>query len=389
MKYKFPEIHHINDVLPVIENKEEFIVADKGDYKVVNYLVNKEDTFPIVSSTNHAILRECRGLVFDKDGVLIARRLHKFFNVNEREETSTEFVDLSQPHVILEKLDGSMITPIPFGWKYRLGTKMGITDVSMNAEVFVATRPNYDEFIHLCLDRNHTPIFEWCSRRNRIVIDYPEDRLVLIGVRHNNTGEYYSYKQLVNYAEDYSIDCVRCYPGTVYTMQQLINNTRYVEGKEGWVVRFDDGHMVKIKGDWYVSIHKAKDVLTQEKNIIELIINEKIDDFLPLLLEEDRKRVKAFNDRIWDEIEKTKDKLNDSFKMLWNHCGGDRKRFAVTYANDYDPMIRALLFRMWDGHDPFEEIVILVKKHLSSSTRVEKVRLLFGGIKWDYEGVEE
>ena len=42
----------------------------------------------------------------------MSRRLHKFFNFNERPETSIENIDFSQRHWILEKLDGSMITAI-------------------------------------------------------------------------------------------------------------------------------------------------------------------------------------------------------------------------------------------------------------------------------------
>ena len=45
MHYKFPEIRTINDVLPHIAGRDEFIVADKGDYTVINYMVSMADTF--------------------------------------------------------------------------------------------------------------------------------------------------------------------------------------------------------------------------------------------------------------------------------------------------------------------------------------------------------
>ena len=40
MKYKFPTIQHIDDVLPHIVDCDDFIVADKGDHKVINYVKN-------------------------------------------------------------------------------------------------------------------------------------------------------------------------------------------------------------------------------------------------------------------------------------------------------------------------------------------------------------
>jgi len=63
-----------------------------------------------------AIRRECRGLIFDaKTGELLSRRFHKFFNINEKEESMLEnMTDLSGGHIILEKLDGSMIGTIEF-----------------------------------------------------------------------------------------------------------------------------------------------------------------------------------------------------------------------------------------------------------------------------------
>ena len=204
MRYQFPNIQHLDEVRPAIEGRDEFIIAERDWGYVVNYMVSMSDTFPPVDESpelerdliaeRNAIRRECRGLLFHKDGSIMARRLHKFFNVNERDETQFHSIDFSQPHVILEKLDGSMITPVVTDAGIRWGTKMGITEVSMQAEEFVAKHPEYQELAQWCIDNRKTPIFEWTSRKQRIVIDYEEDNLVLIAVRDNVTGEYLPYK---------------------------------------------------------------------------------------------------------------------------------------------------------------------------------------------------
>ena len=196
MRYQFPTITHLDQVRPAIAGCDEFIIAERDWGYVVNYMVAMSDTFPFVFTEEDAIRRECRGLLFYKDGSIMARRLHKFFNVNERDETQFHAVKWSQPHVILEKLDGSMITPVimPDGG-IRWGTKMGITEVSMQAEEFVARHPQYEQFARMVMvNLGFTPIFEWTSRKQRIVIDYEEDNLVLIAVRDNVTGEYLPYK---------------------------------------------------------------------------------------------------------------------------------------------------------------------------------------------------
>ena len=91
MNYKFPEIRTIDDVLPAIEGRKEFYVTDKGYYKVINYHVNLEDTFPEIDEQDPipAVRRECRGIMFNThSGRIIRRPFHKFFNLGERLETT-------------------------------------------------------------------------------------------------------------------------------------------------------------------------------------------------------------------------------------------------------------------------------------------------------------
>lgn len=193
--YKFPIIVSIDDVLPAIEGRDEFIVADKKDYIVINYVVMQESTFQLDPNNNFGeYRRECRGIKFYPDGRIMARPFHKFFNVNEKEETQSHKIDLTQKHLILPKIDGSMVHPIVVGNNIRWATKMGITDVAMNAEVFVAKNPKYERFAEYCVEKELTPIFEWVSPKNRIVIPYEEENLILLAVRDNITGEYLQLK---------------------------------------------------------------------------------------------------------------------------------------------------------------------------------------------------
>lgn len=206
MQYQFPEIRTIDDVLPHIKDAEEFIVAEKDYGTIINYAVATEDTFPPVKvaggdakmraarSLRNAIRRECRGIIFYPDGRIMSRPLHKWFNVGEREETLPRNINWSQSHTIFEKLDGSMIRPVVVDGYIRWGTKMGVTEVSMNAEQYVSEHPRYSEFASWAVDNNLTPVFEWCSRKNRIVLDYPQDQLILLAVRHNISGEYLNVK---------------------------------------------------------------------------------------------------------------------------------------------------------------------------------------------------
>jgi len=398
MHYTFPEIRHIEDVLPAIEGRDEFVVAEREWGKVVNYLVVLPDTFPEVHTAGgsarmraeadrmKAIRRECRGLLFYPDGRIMGRRLHKFFNVNERDETQLNRIDLTQPHVILDKLDGSMITPVYTQNGIRWGTKMGITEVSMQAEVHVSVNPAYTKLAQVHQEQNLTPIFEWCSRSQRIVVDYPEDRLVLIAVRDNITGEYLSYDELNTLGDSYGIPVVRTRAGTVASMENLIDETRASEGIEGYIIRFDNGQMLKIKGDWYVRIHKTKDNLALEKNVVDLLITEKMDDAKSFMLDDDRRRVEDFEHKFWQGLAQRVQHYDDYWQRVVS-SGVDRKGFAVGWMpqiRDTDPFAAQFVFGKFGGRDSREMIVEQIAKNTGTGPRIDSVRALWGGHSWNY-----
>jgi RNA ligase len=398
MNYQFPEIKHLDDVRPAIAGRDEFIIAERDWGYVVNYLVVMSDTFPEVKTAggsaamreeanlHKAIRRECRGLLFYPDGRIMARRLHKFFNINERDETQFSEIDFTQPHVILEKLDGSMITPVVVGNDIRWGTKMGITEVSMGPEEFVARNPDYQEFAEFAIGAGKTPIFEWCSRKQRIVVDYPEDRLVLIAIRDNVTGEYVSYEGLKNLVGPFKIDLVKTYEGSAKSMTHLMDETKTAEGLEGYIIRFDNGHMLKVKGEWYLRIHKSKDNLTFEKNVVDMLVNEKMDDAKSFMMNEDRERVEQFETEFWQGVADSVKRYESYFQTVLK-SGLDRKRYALEWMptiKSNDPFAPSYVFARFNGKDPRELIVEEIRKNTGTQTKIDSVRHLWGDAHWDY-----
>lgn len=401
MHYQFPVINHLNDVLPAIEGRKEFVVAQRDGFTVVNYVVAMDDTFPPIKvaggsakqreerSLHNSIRRELRGIIFDSSGAILSRRLHKFFNVNEREETLVSKIDWNEPHVILEKLDGSMITPIVINGVFRWGTKMGITDVAAPVEEWVNRNLHYVTFANYWYTYDHTPIFEWCSRKQRIVVDHPVDRLVLIAIRNNKTGEYLSYEDMKHTAYLHSIEVVKAFPGNVESMQHLIDSTKELENAEGWVVRFNDGHMLKVKGDWYLRIHKTKDGLSQEKNIIEMIVNGTLDDAKSYMLEDDRKRVEEFEHNFWKGFNDYSSNLAKEIMHAMKVSNYQKKDFALGYGKSMSSQDRSIAFNMWDKDANIdEEMLHIIKKNLGSQSKVDSVRHMWQNHRWNYGGIE-
>jgi RNA ligase len=389
MNYDFPKINHIDDVIPHIENRTEFRVMVKDWYTVINYTVGLATTFEwdsndVVGST---IRRECRGLIFDTEtGNLVSRPYHKFFNAGEKEETQLNKIDLYEPHVVLEKLDGSMIRPIPTKEGFRLATKAGITDVAMNAEVFIADKPHYAEFINDCLNERLTPIFEWVSRKNRIVVDYPEDNLILTAIRYNTGGLYWYYHLMQNCSKEYGIPVVKAIDGlSVQNIELFVKQVREWDDGEGVVLRFDTGHMCKVKSTDYVLRHKSKDSISQEKNVIDCILQDAVDDLVPLLTPEDVERLQRFQIAFLAGLDGVVGEVAELF-VKGNKMYPEKKDFAVEFVQkEVEPIYAPIMYAMKSGKGSKEVLIDMIGKSLSSQTKIDSARWMFGGIEWNYQ----
>lgn len=380
MFYEFPVINHISEVKEAIKYFPDFFIAERDGFDVVNYLVNKgEETFPPVTDRKTAILRECRGMMFDKEGNLIARGLHKFFNVSEKPEVHFTKIDINAPHIILDKLDGSMIRPVLINNEIRLVTKMGLTDVALLAEEFIKDKPNYYELFNFMSPKGAL-IFEFVSRKNKIVLDYAEDALILLALRSNETGEYVTYNTLKIVGAEFNIPVVKQFPGSISGMDSFLETVREMKGIEGFVIAYENGHKLKIKTDEYCLLHKTKETIATEKNVIKILVNGGIDDLLPLLDEYDRNRVEEFAKTFWHGLNLTKHIVEYEVAKFTNF--NSRKDFALYLKDDVLQQYHGLIFKGVDGKNVWEEMLKLIDNKTGSQTDVDKIRGLWGDIKW-------
>lgn len=361
--YKFPHISYLDDVLPAIEGRDEFVVADKGDYIVVNYNVGYEDTFDIdpAQPLTGQLRRECRGLIFYPDGTLMSRPFHKFFNIGEREETLTRNIDMTRDHFVMEKLDGSMIRPLLLGENrdnLRLGTKMGITDTSEAAEKIITG----DQIATLRLNAmaGITMLTEYTSPENRIVIEYDEPELVLLAARFNYTGEYLPYESLL---EQTAFRVVPQYGSVDGSLDEYVAREREKEGREGFIISFG-GEMHKGKNDWYVRIHKVKDKIRTDRHILALLLENELDDVYPHLDENDYNRVKKYERDFHDAYQQTLAFIDNAATMAINGAGGDRKRLATNVLPNSG--LRKDYWRFVFGVDDGKDLNDMIMNHVQS-----------------------
>lgn len=207
--------------------------------------------FPELKSWEDHLVRECRGLIVSTvTGKILARRFHKFFNIDEKNESILSTINFFEAKVY-EKLDGSLVSPILLDdgsliWATR---KNRILEV----ESFISFLPNdYNKFATHCLTNNITPLFEWCHDSHAVgVLCYPEKQLILLALRHNITGDYIDIKEYLM-GTDMHIPIVQQIEYD--DISRIVDGTRELVNKEGVVVYTKDGNMYKLKSKWYINM---------------------------------------------------------------------------------------------------------------------------------------
>lgn len=382
----YPVINHMDDLLPYIIGNKNFSINRKGDdlhgYVVVDYILNTPELFQNMWE------KECRGIIFDAiTGVVLSRPYHKFFNLNERPESFLKGDDgedvlkqIDNPHVILEKLDGSMIRCFKVGDRWIWGSKAGETFLTPQIEEFVKDKPDYLSLTKAYSE--YTLIWEWCSRKNRIVVDHPKDRLVWTGMRHNVTGEYRNYVHMQAIAKCFDVEIVKEKSITFY-------ETHYCgdENFEGIVLRFDTGHMIKVKTEKYLRYHRAKDCILREKNVVSIFVNNEADDFRTLLAPDDLKRFERFENDFFYYLGNTASTVHIVLKSYMNDKV-TKKEYALGLQEASKPLTRRIYFKYLEGlyvpskTDIYYDIIEILRGKCGNQASVDQARDLFH-VKWE------
>lgn len=347
-------ITHINDVLPSIDGVDGFIHAIKEGYQVIDYVFMDRELF------NDPVRLECRGLKFDMHGNLIARPFHKFFNIGEQVQYSD--IDWSKPHVVMDKLDGTMIHTCLVNGEVRFMTRMGITDHSLRCEEKHLT-DELKSLLEDCLMQDTTPIFEWTSPENQIVIPYKNDTLSLLALRDTTTGEYYSRQGLKVVSETFGVPLVKELP-----KPRSLDDIYSASGIEGVVIWFtDDDFFVKVKSDEYVQAHRAVSFFEREKHILPMVLDGQTDDILPVLDKDRADKLREYEHEVLYEVSLISQKVR---KIVDQNNHLSRKEFALDIVSKTDPRLKGVYFRVLDGNDP----LTVVKEYVIRNPELLEVR---------------
>ena len=286
---------------------------------------------------------QCRGLVTNSEGTIIARPFKKFFNYEEHKPEEIP----NEEFVVYEKLDGSL--GILFNYQ---GEWILVTRGSFTSPQSIKGKEILDRHDISAWRKDNTYLFEIIYPENRIVVDYgEEEKLVVIGAIHTETGDEISDSSLF-WLQDSGFEIVTIYKtwGEGYDLLK----EEISKDKEGYVIRFKNGFRMKIKGEEYKRLHK----------ILTNISNRDIWEYL-----KDDKPFDEILDKVPDEfynwVKETKDNflhqyavIDLEYKLIYkniieNNNVVDRKTFAQ-FATSY--RFQSILFSMYDGKN-YENII--------------------------------
>lgn len=349
----YPIIKNISDVLPAIEGRKEFLVMDKDDYIVIDYAYVDNDSF------DDPIRKECRGIIFDKaTGDILRRPLEKFDNYGQN--LSQEQCDFEEDHIVTDKRDGSMIATFINKGVVRFGTRAGITEHSVKAEQHLTDSVN-----KVCFNFGKcgiTPIFEWTSPNNRIVLDYKEDELRLLRIRDNIDGHYYTWEQVEYWAEQMGIKTVDRFNGVKVSDEWIAEQKEKGLGIEGFVVFFPNtSFSVKIKTDEYTQMHRAVSYFERENMVLPIVLDNQYDDLLPALSEDRQKRVRDYASAVWNEVTMWQDYLEDKLTAM-SHLTV-RKDQALWIQANVKRELWPVMFRILDGDKILDKLKEAILKN--------------------------
>ncbi|KNC54433.1 uncharacterized protein AMSG_10166 [Thecamonas trahens ATCC 50062] len=220
-----------------------------------------------------AARREARGLIVDaRSGAVLARRFHKFFNIDELAETAFDLVADAVaraladglPVLVSEKLDGSLASPIVLGSTVVWATR-GLPSLTVAAHA--AAVPGYDAAaLHAAAVHGVTLLFEWCAGSPGVIAHPPSTAaLVLLAARDNVSGGYMDREWLEDLAASYNLPITQLLmdDATVRSLGGLsgvIDALAPLVGTEGGVLTIGTGTraaLYKIKTEWYVALARA------------------------------------------------------------------------------------------------------------------------------------
>ena len=307
------------------------------------YILNYSKTCSIEKKWNEATM-ECRGVIVDAYYNVLYRPFDKFFNYEEIDDKS---IIPGGAATAYEKIDGSLgimywIDEVPY-----IATRGSfVSDQAKHATEILHTKYSNEIELIKHLRGTYTFLFEIVYPENRIVVDYGDmDDIILLAIvntKHpGNEIPIEFYEKYFHTAKSY---------GT-FDDWLGIREKFDGQGREGFVLKFDNGFRMKMKYEDYFRLHRLRSYMTK-KHIFEFVETGRLDELHEML--------EQFDEEIQISVKNILEEFTDRFNEIEEEARGEYREFETDKeAAEYFKTCkwRSILFNMRHGK-PYDYIIL-------------------------------
>lgn len=307
------------------------IIKEEGDLVLFKYTQGVSDGF-------NPIVREARGIILSRENWdIVCHPFHRFFNFNQPEADALR----GNLH-IYEKVDGSLVKLYFYCGEWRCSSNGNIDarNVSLNGKNFfelvkkaLKTYGLTWEFFTKNLNPYFTYMYELATQDNPVVIKYTGYHLYYLGERNNFTGQ-------EEYNPDPRIDNVKVYHFT--TLYEVVHSSLMMsDNQEGYVVRDDEWHRVKVKNPTYFLVHHLAN--NGRPDFLDILLNGDVKEFLNYFpqYKKDIEEMKEIFALMNEEAEMLRDRTSE----FWDFA---RKDFVASI--DVPKPYQSFIFKCYEDH---------------------------------------
>jgi hypothetical protein len=309
-----------NKKFPYEELSElKLTVKEKDNLFMISYAIDAD--------FSNEIVRECRGIILNKNLQPVCVPFFKFGNYCE---SYADEIDWSTAKV-REKVDGSLIKLYYYNncWNVATNSTIDAEDAPLHNDVAAKEIKNYKNLFFIAaknsnlnfniLDTHYTYMFELISPFNRVVVPYKETEIVFLGARNMTTLEEEELDIGVKKPKQYPLqsleDCLLVAQELPFT-------------EEGYVVVDKYWHRVKIKSPAYLRAHiLSNNKCITKKRLIQLARAGDKDEFVSYFPEYEK-----YFDELENNMQTLAKEINKEVEFA-KTIHGDRSWFAANVKN--------------------------------------------------------
>jgi hypothetical protein len=192
----------------------------------------------------------------------------------------------------------------------------------------------------------YTFVFEYIALQDAHVVAYKKEQegLYLVGIRDTQTGRQASYKEVQETADRYGVKCTEVFDKTFEEVMEDVKSKKSNE-MDGYVLNID-GHLVKVKVDDYVNIHRILSKISSINLIIQHIADDSFDDLIAKVPTAYQSRIENVAKVVFDYIKETDKRVKEWYEKCPKES---RKDFMIFVDQNVERDVRPYVRNLYLG----------------------------------------